>query len=124
MSDLVPDGWELQTIAAVANIYAGGTPNRGNLAYYGGNVPWVKSGEVKSRFVTKTQESITELALKNSTTSVTVYLLLTLFSTGVSEKVEIKSRTHPMKSNTSGCKNQCCSTRSRYSSTLLECTRV
>jgi type I restriction enzyme, S subunit len=45
---------------------SGGTPNRSVSEYYGGSIPWVKSGELREAVVTKTEEMITETALKNS----------------------------------------------------------
>ena len=45
---------------------SGGTPSRDNAHYYGGNIPWVKSGELNDEIVTTTQERITKSGLKNS----------------------------------------------------------
>jgi len=46
---------------------SGGTPstNQKNL-YYGGNIPWVKSGELMDDALNSTEESLTELGLKES----------------------------------------------------------
>lgn len=45
---------------------AGGTPSRKEPLNYGGQVPWVKSGEVAGRVVVTTEETITETALARS----------------------------------------------------------
>src|SRR5262249_48455082 len=45
---------------------SGGTPSRGNPSYYGGNIPWVKSGELNDGIVNTTEEQITQLGLMNS----------------------------------------------------------
>lgn len=42
---------------------AGGTPNRKRPDYFGGSVPWVKSGEVAAGLVLGAEESITEAGL-------------------------------------------------------------
>ncbi len=38
--------------------------------YYGGNIPWVKSGELKHNIIIDTEEKITEEAIKNSSTKI------------------------------------------------------
>jgi len=46
---------------------SGGTPSRQKAAeYFGGNIPWVKSGELRENVITSTEESITEIGLKES----------------------------------------------------------
>jgi type I restriction enzyme M protein len=46
---------------------SGGTPSRSNLEYYqNGTIPWLKSGEVAQGYIYKSEEFITEEALKNS----------------------------------------------------------
>jgi type I restriction enzyme S subunit len=53
-------------IADIADTTSGGTPNRGMPEYYNGNIPWVKSGELKDGLITTCDEYITEAGLKNS----------------------------------------------------------
>ena len=53
-------------IADIADTTSGGTPNRGMPEYYNGDIPWVKSGELKDGFITTCDEYITESGLKNS----------------------------------------------------------
>jgi type I restriction enzyme, S subunit len=50
----------------VCKTTSGGTPSRGNPAYFDGTIPWVKSGELPDGPVADIQESITEAALANS----------------------------------------------------------
>lgn len=45
---------------------SGGTPSRKNPAYYNGNIPWIKSGELDKGIINKAEEYITESAVKNS----------------------------------------------------------
>ena len=48
-------------------VTSGGTPSRSIPEYFeGGTIPWMKTGEVKQRFVYETEEHITELGLENS----------------------------------------------------------
>ena len=46
---------------------SGTTPPRSNAdAYYGGGIPWVKSGELREGEISKTEETVTELALRET----------------------------------------------------------
>jgi type I restriction enzyme S subunit len=46
-----------------AFLQAGGTPDRSNPNFWGGNIPWVKTGEVNYNTITRTEETITEAGL-------------------------------------------------------------
>ncbi len=50
----------------VAETCSGGTPSRGNKNFYGGSIPWIKSGELPDGEITFVEEKITQLALENS----------------------------------------------------------
>ena len=47
-------------------ISSGGTPLKSHPEYYGGNIPWVKTGDLKSKYLYKVDDYITEEGLKNS----------------------------------------------------------
>ena len=53
-------------ISEVAETTSGGTPLRSNPDFYGGNIPWLKSGELKDGLIESAEEYITEIGLKNS----------------------------------------------------------
>lgn len=63
-----PMGWEAPPLAAFCKTGTGGTPSRSRMEHYytGGNIPWVKSGELREAVITKTGEQITEAALKET----------------------------------------------------------
>ena len=42
---VIPSEWNIQQIRDLTVISSGSTPNRGNPAYWGGNIPWVTTGE-------------------------------------------------------------------------------
>lgn len=49
------------------DVVSGGTPNRSETMYWeGGTIPWVKTTELKNKFVNKTDEYITQEGLDNS----------------------------------------------------------
>lgn len=49
-------------------IYSGGTPSTKKIEYWNGNLPWLSSGETRSRFIIDTEKTITELGASNSST--------------------------------------------------------
>lgn len=53
-------------ISDICVISSGGTPNRGRKDYFGGNIPWIKTGELRNEILTDTEEKITEEGLLNS----------------------------------------------------------
>lgn len=72
---------------------SGGTPNRADAFNFdGGTVPWVKSGELKSRFVERAEESITEAALNSSAAKLVPKgaLLVAMYGATVGEVSELK----------------------------------
>jgi type I restriction enzyme S subunit len=58
--------WTTCTLGEVANTFSGGTPSRSKSEYFGGTIPWIKSGELNAGWVCQTSEHITENALKSS----------------------------------------------------------
>ena len=56
-------GWILETIGTIADTFSGGTPTVGNREYYGGDIPFIRSGEISND---KTELFITESGLSNS----------------------------------------------------------
>lgn len=63
---MLPEGWRRSTLGEIARITSGGTPDRSERSYWGGNVPWVTTGEIHFNNITDTTEKITEAGLKNS----------------------------------------------------------
>ena len=60
------DNWKKMPIGEVCKSYAGGTPNRSKQSYYGGEIPWISSGEVNQAYITDTKEKITKEGLRFS----------------------------------------------------------
>lgn len=59
-------GWSETKLGDIAETASGGTPDRKNHAYFGGHIPWVKSGELEDKFINDTEENITQEGLKRS----------------------------------------------------------
>ena len=47
-------------------IGSGGTPSKKHPEYYGGDIPWVKTGDLKSEYLYEVEDYITDIGLKNS----------------------------------------------------------
>ncbi len=63
---MLPKGWERSTLGEIARISSGGTPDRATPEYWGGEIPWVTTGEIQFNTITSTTEKITEAGLQNS----------------------------------------------------------
>ena len=50
----------------VFEIGSGGTPSKTHPEYYGGDIPWVKTGDLKSEYLYEVEDFITEEGLNNS----------------------------------------------------------
>jgi type I restriction enzyme S subunit len=81
----LPATWKWVRLGSVCEkITAGGTPSRSKKEYWeNGNIPWVKISDMKSEYVTNTEEFITEEGLKNSSAKIFPKgtILFTLFAT-------------------------------------------
>ena len=62
----VPESWTWKTLGDIGTWQAGGTPSRMHKEYYGGNIPWLKTGDLNDGIITSIPEYITEEGLNNS----------------------------------------------------------
>jgi len=78
-------GWQTAPLEELCKTSSGGTPSRNNAAYFGGTIPWVKSGELRDGLVTKTDEHITSLGLEKSSAKIlpVVTLMIALYGATV-----------------------------------------
>ena len=59
----LPKGWEWCKLAEVGTWQSGSTPSRGVSSYYGGTIPWLKTGDLNDGYIKVIPEYITEKAL-------------------------------------------------------------
>ena len=64
----IPEEWDLGKVKFFSKISAGATPDRNNIFFWNGDINWMSSGEVNQEVVTHTAETITNLALKRTST--------------------------------------------------------
>ena len=60
----IPQGWEWCRMRSIGDWGAGATPAKGNSSYYGGDILWLRTGELNNGIVFDTDIKITEKALK------------------------------------------------------------
>lgn len=74
----IPNDWKIKKIGDIYDdLKAGATPSRTNPSYFTGDIPWITSGELKSKYIYDTYEKITEEAVKN--TNLKIYQKGTFF---------------------------------------------
>jgi type I restriction enzyme S subunit len=64
------NNWRTIRLGDVAKTSSGGTPKRTSPAYYGGGIPWVKSGELGDSTVYETSETISKAGLDGSSAKI------------------------------------------------------
>jgi type I restriction enzyme S subunit len=77
--------WPTAALGDVAVIRSGGTPSRAEPSFWGGDIPWVKTGEIDYGIIHQAREHITPLGLENS--SARIYpngtILMAMYGDGV-----------------------------------------
>lgn len=66
----IPESWKWVSIGDIFDVSIGSTPSRSKDRYWGGEIPWVSSGEVQFCRIKETEELITKEGLDNSSTTV------------------------------------------------------
>ena len=62
----IPETWVWIRVGDIGSWGSGATPSRTNPAYYGGSIPWLKTGDLNDGFIKEVPEHITELALEKT----------------------------------------------------------
>ncbi len=64
-------GWEIKKLGDICETSSGGTPLKSHSEYYeGGNIPWLRSGEISQGYIYETELYITEEGLKKSSAKI------------------------------------------------------
>ena len=61
----IPNSWTWARMGGIGDWGAGSTPQRTNHNYYGGNILWLKTGELNNGIVYDTEEKITQKAFQD-----------------------------------------------------------
>ncbi len=62
----IPESWEWMRLGDVGSWSAGATPSRSNPKFYGGDIPWLKTGDLNDSYIAEVPEFISEEALKKT----------------------------------------------------------
>ncbi|KVL15935.1 restriction endonuclease subunit S [Burkholderia sp. MSMB1826] len=82
----VPESWSVARLGTHHSVVSGGTPSRGNPAFWsGGTIPWVKTTEVDYCVISETEEHITPEGLEHSAAKLlpSGTLLMAMYGQGV-----------------------------------------
>jgi len=63
---LLSKDYDIEKIGDIVTVTSGGTPSRKNPRYWGGNIPWIKSGELNDGEIVEAEEYITQEGLADS----------------------------------------------------------
>ncbi len=96
---LRPDGtFAMPRLGEVASTTSGGTPSRKDDRNYGGDVPWVKSGELHTDIVIETEEFLSVQGLSNSAAKImppgTILLAMYGATAGVVSELGLEAATN------------------------------
>lgn len=85
----------------IFEIGSGGTPSKSHPEYYDGDIPWVKTGDLKSEYLYEVEDFITEDGLKNSSAKLyeTDTVLIAMYGATIGATSILKM---------SACTNQAC----------------
>ena len=81
----VPEHWGISSLGYYATLNTGATPDRSNMSYWNGDIPWIKTGEVKYNKIFETEELITDLAVKQTSVQLSPpgTLLMAMYGQGI-----------------------------------------
>lgn len=67
---IIPNDWEVRRLDELGTWKGGATPSMTNVSYWhNGNIPWASSGDIKTKKLSKTANTITERAVRESSST-------------------------------------------------------
>ena len=81
----VPEHWAVSALGYYTFLNTGATPDRSNAKYWEGDIPWIKTGEVRYDTIFETEETISELAVKQTSVQLSPVgtLLMAMYGQGI-----------------------------------------
>jgi type I restriction-modification system, S subunit len=62
----IPETWKWVRLGEIGDWGSGATPSRTNADFYGGNIPWLKTGDLTDSYIFDVPECITKIALEKT----------------------------------------------------------
>lgn len=76
--------WDWVALEDLGETKSGGTPRKSVEEYWGGTIPWVSPKDMKTRFIGKTQDYVTQLGVDNSSAKIVrAGAILIVFRSGI-----------------------------------------
>jgi type I restriction enzyme S subunit len=81
----VPEHWKVGSLGYYSKIDTGATPDRSKPEYWNGDIPWIKTGEVNYKTISKAEEHISLEGVNNSAARIAPKgtLLMAMYGQGV-----------------------------------------
>jgi len=81
----IPENWGVSALGYYAKLNTGATPDRSKPEYWNGDIPWIKTGEVRYDTIHETEECITEDGFSRSAVQLSPpgTLLMAMYGQGV-----------------------------------------
>ena len=64
----VPEHWQKKILKYIVSQQGGGTPDKSNLSFWDGDIPWVSPKDMKVDYISTSQDKITVKAIEQSST--------------------------------------------------------
>lgn len=61
----IPRGWAATNLGSVGKWFSGGTPSTASPEYWGGGVPWITSGSLQGRYLSRSDRTLTPAGVQN-----------------------------------------------------------
>jgi type I restriction enzyme M protein len=62
----IPDTWQYVTLGSICELLTGATPSKTKPEFFGGDIPWLVSGDIHKEIIFNCEGRITESGMKNS----------------------------------------------------------
>lgn len=66
----IPESWEWVRLGELGEWCSGATPSRQHPEYFGGEIPWLKTGDLNDGYIKEVPESITDEGFQHSSTKI------------------------------------------------------
>lgn len=98
----IPESWKWVFLGYIGDWSSGATPSRTKQEYYGGDIPWLKTGDLNDGYVSDVPEYITELALTETSVRLNPIgsVLMAMYGATIGKLAILKT---PMTTNQACC---------------------
>lgn len=98
----IPESWKWVRLGDIGHWSAGSTPSRNNPQFYGGKIPWLKTGDLNDDYIIDVPEYITDLALNSTSLQInpTDSVLIAMYGATIGK---LGILTKPMTTNQACC---------------------